>query len=78
MYYDVQPRAQSVMRMCDVGRRRKRVILLVIEEKRRGRTSPFFYPQVYTERCRERDRKKKPKRERETKRFEILKRTTRV
>ena len=43
MYYDVQPRAQSVMRMCDVGRRRKRVILL-IEEKRRGRTSPFFYP----------------------------------
>ena len=60
MYYDVQPRAQSVMRMCDVGRRRKRVILL-IEEKRRGRTSPFFYP--YILRDVERDHKKKPKRE---------------
>ena len=39
-----------------------------IEKKRRGRTSPFFYPQVYTERCRERDHKKKTKeRERDEK-----------
>ena len=64
MYYDVQPRAQSVMRMCDVGRRRKRVILL-IEEKRRGRTSPFFYPSsIYWEMSRERPQKKN-QRERE-------------
>ena len=65
MYYDVQPRAQSVMRMCDVGRRRKRVILL-IEEKRRGRTSPFFYLKyILRDVERERPQKKKPKRERE-------------